>query len=120
AHRDRALRLARLVGGPSGRRSYGERPDLNGSASLLWPHRHDAVVALAQEVHRRPIGFERSCRRFQNGDQFQAGTTTGCRFHSTFDAVDKMLTLHFQGFLLLNVRNVAVSVMIRIMELRKG
>src|SRR5207249_3794257 len=118
ARRALALRLARLVGLPHGRRSYGQRSDLNAAATLPRARRHDAIIALAKKIQRCAICFERSSRRFQNSDQFQTGTAAGRRLHSAFDAIDKMLALYLQRFFLLNVGNIAVPVMIGVMKLR--
>src|SRR5439155_19274298 len=90
------------------------------AATLSRARRHNAIIAFAKEIQRGPVCFERSRCRFQNSDQFQAGTAAGRRLHSAFVAIDKMLALYLQRFLLLNVGNIAVPVMIGVMKLGKG
>src|SRR5207247_6840663 len=65
-------------------------------ATLPRTRRHDAIIAFAKKIQRCAICFERSSCRFQNSDQFQAGTAAGRRLHSAFDAIDKMLALYLQ------------------------
>ena len=64
--------------------------------------------------------LQRSGSRLQNLDQFQSLPSTREWLCAALDAVEKVLTLELQWFLLLEMGDVAVAVVIRIMKFGEG
>ena len=77
------------------------------------------MLAFACEINRGAIGFERGGGGFENGYELKASATARLRLHSLLDTIDKVLAFHLQRFFLLNVRDVAVAIVVGIMELGK-
>ena len=73
-----------------------------------------------REVHRSSVILEGCRGRFEDFDQFEALPSTSQRLHTFLDAVDEMLALHFERFLLFNMGNVTVPIVIRVLELCEG
>src|SRR5438874_2134216 len=96
--------LARRVGEPVERRSYG-----NGSYLHCAPSRscfgYDRLLAFACEINRGAIRLERGGGSFENGHQLEPSVTAGLRFNTLLNAIDEVLAFHFERFLLLDVRD---------------
>ena len=74
----------------------------------------------ARKRDGRAIGVERSGSSFQDFYQLESFAATGYRLSAAFDAINKMLAGKFERLLLLDVRDVAVPIMIGIMKLGEG
>src|ERR1700732_3342151 len=72
------------------------------------------------ECDRGAVAFQRARSSLEDSDQFQPFVPTGHRLRALLNTVQKMLAFGFEWFLLFEMRNVAVSVVIREVEIGEG
>ena len=73
----------------------------------------------ARECHRGPVIIKRCGRGFENLHELESLPAPSQRLGASFNAIKEMLALQLQGLLLLDVRDVAVPVVIGVLELRE-
>src|SRR6201999_50087 len=73
-----------------------------------------------RELDRRTAGLKRGRSSLENLNKLQSFTAAADRLRSLLDALDEVLAGHFQRLFLLDMRDVAIAVMIGVLELDKG
>src|ERR1700722_1323533 len=113
------LRSGRCFDGPGSPLADGRRVLPRSNRSGLRFRRRTPFV-LPRECHRSALALERCRSSFQDSHHFQPIAPTGQRFGAFLNTIEKMLTFGSQRFLLFDVWDVAVPVVIRIMKVGEG
>src|SRR4029077_2173175 len=77
-------------------------------------------VARSRERYRRALNFKRFRSSLEDSYQFQTFVDARQWLAPLFDAIEEMLAFGFQWLLLFDVRDVAVPIVIRVVEVGEG